>query len=134
MVIFSVNYPFAECKYKYFPGFVRQVQNIWISAIRILNLQAGKCPGHGNKRNQYDKADDFIHTPLLPGPCPADRLDQRRDGVETDLPNALKANEEVYEFLRPMHCQWQRKTDDPQARNSIVRPACRPAEETCHKR
>ena len=40
LVIFSVNYPFAECKYKLFPGFVRHVQNIWISAIRILNLQA----------------------------------------------------------------------------------------------
>lgn len=100
MVIFSVNYPFAECKYKFFPGFVRQVQNIWISAIRILNLQAGKCPGHGNKRNQYDKADDFIHTPLLPGPCPADRLDQRRDGVETDLPNALASGSARQMILR----------------------------------
>ena len=103
VIILSVNYPFGECKYTYFPGFVRHVQNIWISAIRILNLQAAIMSKTRKHKKQYDKADDFIHTTLLSGPCPADRLNPHRDGVETDLPNALKANEEVYEFLRPMH-------------------------------
>lgn len=42
----------------------------------------------------------------VPSTVHCDHLICARDGVETDLPNALKANEEVYEFLRSASARY----------------------------